>query len=149
VTLGPCVTVREYFAIYLEQTQGAYMRKRIPLAKQLGGKDLNPVWVSSFWDFPREGLCIFGNKLCRFRCVFNEKSEPQGYEVFALSRLEKMLWLWRKREFEICVGYHWTYPNRVRGERFRPRNPRWLHFLLFALHYRSLSTAYSAFYRHV
>ena len=116
-----------------------------PLAKNIGGRDLNPVWVTSFGDFPREGLCRFNGKLCRFVCAFDDKDEPQGYEIFRLSFREKLNWLWRKRRFEICVGYHWTYPNRVRGERFVPKKPRWLHFLLFALHYRSLKSAYVAF----
>jgi hypothetical protein len=123
------------------------MTTREALARNVGGRDLNPVWISSFTDFPREGLCRFRGKLCHFVCAFDDNGDPQGYEIFRLSLRQKLRWLRRKRRYEICVGYHWTYPNRARGESFTHRKPRWLHFLLFALHYRSLKSAYVAFFR--
>ena len=97
------------------------------------------VWINSHYDVHLSGLCRVRGKLYRFSNAYPEDEEPMICQVYTLSPWGKIRWLWPKRKFEICVGYHWTYPQRSIGERFYIRRPRWLFKLLFSLHYKSLA----------
>jgi hypothetical protein len=92
--------------------------------------------VQEHYDVHLEGLCRVKGKLCRFATLnaFDE-GEPPLCAVYPLTVRERLWWLWRKKRFEVCVGYHWTYP---RTRSFHIRRPRWLFQALFNLHYRGL-----------
>lgn len=94
------------------------------------------VWVADHYDIHLKGLCRFGGKLCRFETDYPLNQRRARSRIYALSFIEKSKWLVRKRAFEICVGTHWTYPNRPNGASFKRRKPRWLSRFLFAAFYR-------------
>jgi hypothetical protein len=85
-------------------------------------------WVSHHWDINLNGICIYENELCEFETFFvydkdEEDEELQGdYDAFVriykLNFLQKLKWLWRKRKFELCVGYYWSYKD---GERLNKK----------------------------
>jgi hypothetical protein len=122
------------------------------------------VFVSDHYDFHRSGICRHDGKLAQFSCV---EDYPPGWgscgedcdgcdlcndypvvcQIKPLTTAQKIGWIWKKKLFEICVGTHWTYPNRPRGASFRARRPRWLYALLFALYYRNWRSARMVFYR--
>jgi hypothetical protein len=107
------------------------------------------VWVDGHWDVHLTGLCRHDGKLCRFEVEWDkvgDHSEITTYTIYALSPLEKLRWLWRKKKFEICVGRHWTYPDLEDGVRFRKRKPRWLGALLWAWHYGNIRDALRRYY---
>jgi len=118
--------------------------------------DVNFRWVSNHWDIHLNGICEYQNQICEFKTIqgeghwtyiLDEKGEeveedeyvetiPTVCEIYELTEKEKKERLSRQRKFEICVGYHWTYPYRKTGERpFRIRNPKWFYRLLFNLYY--------------
>jgi hypothetical protein len=99
--------------------------------------ELTFVWVRSHYDVHLEGLCRLKGKLCRFATLnaFDDGEPPLVCAVYPLTMRERLWWLWRKKRFEVCVGYHWTYP-RTKG--FYIRRPRWLFQALFNLHYKGL-----------
>jgi hypothetical protein len=90
------------------------------------------VWIASFYDVPLNGLCMKDGELMLFR----ESAEEDQYHVIALSPCRKARWLLRKRLFELCVGEHWSYPQRANGVRFHWRKPVWLHKALFWGYYK-------------
>jgi hypothetical protein len=127
-------------------------------------RDINFLWVSSHYDFHHEGICTHDGKVARFAC---SEDYPENWgtcehddgsdcplcdnppivcNVFPLTALGRLKWLIRKRMFELCVGEHWTYPNRRNGASFRTRRPRWLYALLFAAYYRKWRSAWMVFY---
>lgn len=55
--------------------------------------------------------------------------------VYNLNLIEKMRWLFKKRLFEICIGKHWTYPDRKQGVCFKIKKPRWFWKIVFKLYY--------------
>lgn len=68
------------------------------------------VWVSSHWDVHLAGLCRYGGRLCRFETDQDTLDDNLMVDIFSLSPVEKLRWLFRKKLFEWCVGTHWTYP---------------------------------------
>jgi hypothetical protein len=107
------------------------------------------VWISDHWDRHLSGLCRHDSELCRFEIECDQDgdySESTTYTIYALSPLEKLHWLWRKKKFEICVGRHWTYPDRKNGVQFRKRKPRWLGALLWAWQYGDIRGAFRFYY---
>jgi hypothetical protein len=61
---------------------------------------------------------------------------PTVYNVKPLSSINKVKALISKKAFEICVGYHWTYPNRKNGEEFYVKWPHWFWNMVFHLYYK-------------
>lgn len=89
------------------------------------------VWVSNHYDVHLSGLCRVGGELMRFTTIEHHSfARRLRCHVFRMGRKEKLRWWLRKRIFEICVGYHWTYPHRGQGVRYYIRSPRWLYRLL-------------------
>jgi len=102
------------------------------------------VWIADHWDLHLKGLCKYGGELCLFQTIrgeydFDQEEYiiPDICNIFSLSLLEKIRWIFRKRLFEICIGYHWTYPYRKTGGRpFKYRNPKWLYKFIFKTYYK-------------
>jgi len=92
------------------------------------------IWVTDFFDLPTKGLCKLNNELHVFEIINWEDDNP-CYSVFKLSFFEKVKWLLRKKCFELCIGKHWTYPNRKNGVRFYTGKPKWFWKLMFNLYY--------------
>jgi hypothetical protein len=120
-----------------------------PLASGIPKKQMSFVWVSDHWDVHLSGLCRHDGALCRFERDNPEDDGEVLYSIYHLTTAEKLRWLYRKWKFEICVGYHWTYPNRANGEMFHRRKPTWLYFLLWAWYWKSFKEARQVFYRKV
>ena len=96
------------------------------------------VFVSHHYDYHLAGLCRVNGKLCEFVTDYPDNKEEEKdpiCEVYELSWFRKVKALASKKLFEICVGYHWTYPNRALGARFYYRKPKWLFKLLYKLYY--------------
>jgi hypothetical protein len=107
-----------------------------PIATGITRQELNLLWLGGYYDFPLSGLCRHGGSLCRFECenqeeAYGDHDIPVKYAIYALTPREKLHWLWRKKKFEICVGYHCTYPYRAQGHHFYRRSPKWLFALLW------------------
>ena len=101
---------------------------------QVAYADVDFVWISDHYDCHLRGLCRHRGELCRFETLPDyDHDGPLVCEVYPLSLPAKAMWLSRKRLFEWCVGYHWTYP---RDRWFRWREPKWLFKALFWLYYR-------------
>jgi hypothetical protein len=100
------------------------------------------LWVSDHYDIHLSGICKYQGRIYEFFTEdpgYNEETddwEPIYTKLFYLTRYQIIKWLLKKKMFEICVGYHWTYPNRKEGERFYYRNPQWLYTRLFKLYYK-------------
>lgn len=74
---------------------------------QVNPNDFQIVWVENYWDYPVSGLALVGNKLHYFYDISGLGDHTVS--VQPLSFIPKLKWLLKKRLFEICVGYHWTY----------------------------------------
>lgn len=96
------------------------------------------VWVSSYYDVPLDGLCRWDGALCSFE-IIDVEAEPPLYRVAVLTWLERVRWLARKWLFELCVGRHWSYPQREQGVRYHLRSPAWF--------WRAVNRAYYWRYR--
>jgi len=98
-------------------------------------EDMNFVWIKNHWDIHLEGLCKYKHELSYFRIDSNydgDHSKPFFYNIYELSFIEKLKWLFRKKAFEICVGYHWTYKKGKRSAHFTGFT--WLTKLYYRLH---------------
>jgi hypothetical protein len=91
------------------------------------------IYVSSYYDGPLEGLTKYKGKLCKFLCV--DDDEYYYYDIYSLTAWEKIKELWKKKKFELCVGYHWSYKNGKRASGFYYRKPQWLYKWLFRMYY--------------
>lgn len=114
------------------------------------------VWILNHWDIHLEGLCNHNGELCYFEtqkgtgywdeeCCEDIEREcdeyveviPNKCDIYSLTKEEKQSWLKRKRKFEVCVGYHWTYPYRKTGERpYGYKKPKWFWNLLTIFYYK-------------
>lgn len=99
------------------------------------------VWVSDHWDIHLRGLCRFHGELCSFKTL-PEIGDNLFCELAHLGPLQKVRWLLRKKMFEWCVGYHWTYPHRKNGAHFHMRRPRWWFKFLYRCYYWRWSSAW-------
>lgn len=113
----------------------------------------NFVFVSSHYDIHLHGTCMHEGKLWEFTthdntdyrrmqsacpsCSGNDDADctcESFSEVVCvltpLTFLQRLRWKFRQKMFEICVGYHWSYPHRANGVRFINKRP-----ILFALFY--------------
>lgn len=98
-------------------------------------KEMDFVFVSNHYDMHLSGLCKFNNEFCRFQIVefdINFDENPEYY-IYKLTTKEKIKWLYRKTLFELCIGYHWTYPYRKNG--LKPRKPDWFWQIIHNLYF--------------
>ena len=108
-------------------------------------QDVNFIWVSDHYDYHKNGLCLYRGKYCEFKgkeveiknnnYIFNNVY----YDIYKLSFKEKIKWLYNKKIFEWCVGYHWSYPknsNKKIWDSFHTRKPNWFFSLLLKFFYK-------------
>jgi hypothetical protein len=93
------------------------------------------LFVTNHWDVNLDGLCRVDGELCRFATVLDGEGDVECVHIYRMTRMEKLRGLLRKRLFEVCVGRHWTFPDRDRGAHYRVRKPKWLHHTLVWLFY--------------
>ena len=103
--------------------------------------DMDFIWIANHWDLHLSGLCRYNGKLCQFETDRDVENWDTRVEVsiYPLSLTEKLSWLKRKKLFEWCVGYHFSYRQREQGANFYFRRPRLLWALIFAIYYKKLS----------
>jgi hypothetical protein len=90
------------------------------------------VFVNAHWDINLGGLCRIDGELCRFRTI-DDHDKPLVVEVFKMTPWQKVRALWKKKLFEICVGRHWTFPDRDLGVHYQrggvfKRTLTWLYY---------------------
>jgi hypothetical protein len=94
------------------------------------------VWVQHQYDVHIKGLCKFNNKLALFKLIKNSHyitdTKNIFYKVYELNFLQKCYFLYNKKMFELCVGYHWTYPL---GREFYYKKPIWFWGSVMKLYY--------------
>lgn len=89
------------------------------------------VYVSDHYDIHLRGLCRYKTKLCYFTTDY----DTEDTIIYSLRWHEKIKGIFKKKIFEWCVGYHWTYPQREEGAEFYYRKPELLFVILFNLYY--------------
>lgn len=102
------------------------------LVTKITYEQLYVVFVTNFYDIPLEGLCMWKGKLERFEIDDYEEATYKVVHVNAFQRIAERI---RKKMFEWCVGYHWTYDNGRRTRYYYQWQPVWLHNALFKLYY--------------
>jgi hypothetical protein len=112
---------------------------------KLAPEDVDFVWVAGHYDIHLEGICRYENQICAFMAAgggWNDEADdyhPVYYDIYQLSFWEKGKWLLDKKMFELCVGYHWTYPQATQMRAWKLRKPEFLYKML----YRSYSSGLS------
>lgn len=98
------------------------------------------VWINNHYDCHLSGLCRYHNKLYKFRTFFRCVTEcdgPPDCSLYHLSIVDKVLWLSKKKMFEWCIGYHWSYKDGIILEpRYKFRKPRWFWNRVFNIYYK-------------
>ena len=106
--------------------------------------DADFVWISHHWDVHLEGLCRVNNELMHFKTIeeniYDEKKDEYSYDqikvdIFKLGFTEKLRWILKWRLFELCVGTHWTYPQKNSG-RYTLRKPLWFWNIILSIYYK-------------
>lgn len=88
-------------------------------------------FVDFHYDIDISGLCSYNGKLCRFYNDWDIFVEDEDGDrvyltcIHTLSFFQKLRLLFRKRLFEWCVGYHWTYKNGKRVASYVPPRTLW------------------------
>lgn len=91
-------------------------------------KKVNFLWITNHYDVHLSGLCVINNKICLFNTIVDyDTGEYDSYDdlmckITQLTFLEKLKFLFEKWLFELCVGTHWTYPDRLLGSRPKDSN---------------------------
>lgn len=121
----------------------------MPIITGVPKTEMDFIWVSGHWDVHLSGLCRYQGNICRFKCDNPDPNDDDiaRYSIYSLSMMEKIHWLYRKKKFEICVGRHWTYPDRKNGTHFTRYKTRWLGALLWAWQYGDIRSAFRFYYR--
>lgn len=102
------------------------LRSRPPRTFTIPAEDLDLVWVSDYYDQPLTGLCRVDGRWCAFDWGYRQPTVA----VTELRPWSRWRWWARKRLFERCVGYHWSY-----GPQHRAFDPGTTSTLLFKLYY--------------
>lgn len=100
--------------------------------------DLKIVFVTNYYDRPLSGLCYYNGDLTKFELNYDPEDDEginETYFIFSLTVFEKIKYLFQKKMFEICVGYHQTYVNNKKPSFFYMRKPKWVFSLLYNFYY--------------
>jgi len=104
--------------------------------KQLKYEDVKFRFVSDHYDIHLNGTCYYNGSLCEFMAEL-----PPGHyntttvDIYKLSLVNKLKWIWRQWLFELCVGNHWSYKNGKRNGNFYNKKPKWLYKILLNWYY--------------
>lgn len=66
---------------------------------------VNFVFITSYYDIPLEGTCLYKGKLHRFEVV---DYEEMIYNIHELNWLQRMISTAGKKLFEFCVSTYWS-----------------------------------------
>jgi hypothetical protein len=105
----------------------------VKLVDTISYDEVEFLYARNHYDLHIEGLCYYRGFVSEFKTHdwYNEDEEkPVMVNIYELTMGEKLKALWDKKLFEICVGYHWSYPERV-VYNYHIRRPRWLYQFLF------------------
>ena len=102
---------------------------------------MNWIWVrvSEVCDINLEGLCWHEGRLCRFKTENGRKDNTQYIPICRMYQLkfrDKLRWLWKKKKFEWCIGYHRSYPKKL----YKERKPKFFWKWVFGIYYFGLSS---------
>ena len=89
------------------------------------------VWIADHYDIHLTGLCRERDELCRFTTDY----DTAEIKIYHLTFREKIHWILRKKMFEWCVGYHWTYCKGKRKMNYGKRKPKWFWKLVMSAYY--------------
>lgn len=90
------------------------------------------LFVQDHYDIHLVGLCKYKNKLCFFITDY----DTMMVSIYSLSIIEKIKYIKDKKLFELCIGYHWTYPYRKLGLKYNLRKPKWFWKIVFNCYYK-------------
>jgi len=95
-------------------------------------RDLDIVYVTSFYDIPLAGLCRYEGKIQKFETDYDTEEST----IIFLTPMQRFRALWSKWLFEICVGTHQSYENGKRAHYFYWRKPKFLHVFLYKSYFK-------------
>jgi len=91
------------------------------------------MWVTNHYDgIHLRGIIRYNREICEFRTNINNRNTVS---IYWLSTIEKIKWIMRKKTFEWCVGYHFSYPKKKNWVYFHLKKPYWLHKMCFNFYY--------------
>jgi len=99
--------------------------------------NLNLIFVSDYYDIPLNGTCYYNNNICEFKTIVGDwdgvKKEwlPSYFEIYQLTWIGKIKWVWTQWLFEFCVGYHYSHRNKL----IYIRKSKWLSDKLYKWYY--------------
>lgn len=93
-------------------------------------EDLDFYFVQDHYDLHLSGIAYYNNVLYKFDTIYTDEKEIYS-NLTELTFVGKIVWLYRKKLFEICVGKHWSKPFT---EQFRYRSK--FHKFLFGVYYK-------------
>jgi hypothetical protein len=98
--------------------------------KKMRYEDVKFRFITNHYDVHLSGTCSYNGRIARFKNLdpYADKMWCQITELNFVERTKERL---RQLWFEICVGKHWTYPDRKNGARFN----RSINSILFKLYY--------------
>ncbi|PNX49186.1 MAG: hypothetical protein BV459_00505 [Thermoplasmata archaeon M11B2D] len=86
-------------------------------------REVDFLWVSSYYDVNLSGLCYHNHRLCWFVtrenmfCASPSDTFVTKVDIYQLTYWQTIHASLRKKMFEWFVGYHCTFPNRKQGAR--------------------------------
>lgn len=89
------------------------------------------LFIRDHYDIHLAGLCRYKNKVCLFITDYG----TMLVSIYSLDIIEKIWYIAKKKLFELCIGYHWTYPYRKQGLKYRLRKPEWFWRIIFNCYY--------------
>jgi hypothetical protein len=110
------------------------------LIKLLPYNEVKFRFIRDHWDVHLNGTCMYNGNLCEFENTspdYNEELddwEEMFVKIYKLDFIDKIKWYYKQWLFEMCVGYHWTYPKR-KDAYFYYRKPKWLYMWLSNCYY--------------
>lgn len=106
---------------------------------------VNFIWHSSHYDWHLKGICWYGHHICLFDTIIYNEYEPSetvACHIYSLTCREALSWLFRKKLFELCIGYHCTENSH---KHFRLKSPKPLWAFIFDLYYKLHNPSYPLF----
>lgn len=93
-------------------------------------------FISNYYDVPLNGICYYLGILYEFERAPLEEYFDDCLHLYKLTAWQEFKWKLKQKLFEICVGYHWSWYPKNRGNLFHFRKPEWFYKKLFKLYYK-------------
>jgi len=94
-------------------------------------KSVDFIWVCSHYDLHLNGICNDDGELREFKTDY----DTGIVSLYSLTMRQKIKWKLNQWMFELCVGKHWTYPDRGNCVQFYYKWPQWFWKLVFRAYY--------------